>query len=385
MGRSRTTLVLLGTLLGAGSRAPAADKDAPHGLGLLAGRAADAAALQKLRSGLGDGRSEVRAAAVRVINVSGVGALVPAVRDALATEGDPVAASEMIRFLTALNRPELDAVAIGAARRLGAPVHQALADGLARRGDAAASHVPALRELRLDAEAWGVFHALAPGADPSGGPAAPAPVVPGVRTAGGFPPGFVRDVVRSSGCEFKGLDRIHGGEVTYGTDGRPRNVGLIQRGASEPCVNAVRALLVSTLAPVGIPTKAEQKSLVLVPDQPEFVACLDEAARMPPARALRPGSEDPKVRIEEPKKTRDLKPHYPEAAQTMRTQGVVILDAAIAPSGCVHQVSLLRGADTSLDLEAIRAVSGWGYAPTLLDGRAVPITMTVTVNFRLAR
>ena len=64
-------------------------------------------------------------------------------------------------------------------------------------------------------------------------------------------------------------------------------------------------------------------------------------------------------------------------------QGVVIVEASIARSGCIYGVSLLRGIDSDLDLEAIRAVSGWGYTPTLLDGQAVPVLMTVTVNFKL--
>jgi protein TonB len=63
----------------------------------------------------------------------------------------------------------------------------------------------------------------------------------------------------------------------------------------------------------------------------------------------------------------------------------VVLDAEIEPSGCVSQVALLRGIDTSMDLEAIRAVSSWVYTPTLLNGEPVPIQMTVTVNFKLSR
>ena len=65
--------------------------------------------------------------------------------------------------------------------------------------------------------------------------------------------------------------------------------------------------------------------------------------------------------------------------------GVVILEAEIEPSGCVSQIELLRGVDTHLDVEAIRAVAGWGYTPTLLNGEPVPVMMTIIVNFTLSR
>jgi TonB family protein len=36
-----------------------------------------------------------------------------------------------------------------------------------------------------------------------------------------------------------------------------------------------------------------------------------------------------------------------------------------------------------LDQAAIEAVKGWQFTPTLRDGIAVPVVMTVTVNFTL--
>ena len=62
----------------------------------------------------------------------------------------------------------------------------------------------------------------------------------------------------------------------------------------------------------------------------------------------------------------------------------MILQATIAPTGCVSGISLLGGIGAELDLEALRAVAGWAYTPTLLEGRPVPVLMTITVNFRLS-
>jgi protein TonB len=46
-------------------------------------------------------------------------------------------------------------------------------------------------------------------------------------------------------------------------------------------------------------------------------------------------------------------------------------------------VRVLRGA-TLLNEPAIEAVRQWEYEPTLLNGVAVPVRMTVTVNFKLS-
>lgn len=44
---------------------------------------------------------------------------------------------------------------------------------------------------------------------------------------------------------------------------------------------------------------------------------------------------------------------------------------------------VLRSVQLPLDLAALKAVSGWRFEPTLLDGEPVPVIMTVTVNFTL--
>ena len=547
MTRSTVTVVLTGAFLSVASFAVADDKPAPHGLTLLAGRVGDDAAREKLKAALADPRPEVRAAAVRVINVSGVGALVPAIAAALGTETDLAAASEMIRFLGALDRPELDQAILAAVRRLGSGVHGALADVFARRASAA-SHIPALRALGFEESSWLVFYdvatagvaqspgllgaailrerdavgwrallralrraqvpleaglaleavrsesgeirtatywSLAADADPSrpldaalAGAIAATPEARGegsvepdaalafevlrraqggaprplldtlkaigdigrtseawesiafrprlfdkaeraaissmvfgrsdaldgwrepppraakpldasgyvrVETASAYPPSFAQDALAATRCDVKSFGSILGGEVTYRADGRPREVGLIQAGKSKECAEAMRILLASSLAPVGVST-GERKSLLLLPDRPEFVQCMDEGARRRGSQPRRPHRVGGKGgRIQEPKKVRDRPPQYPESARLRGVQGVVILEAEIEPSGCISQIELLRGVDTHLDVEAIRAVAGWGYTPTLLNGEPVPVILTITVNFKLSR
>jgi protein TonB len=86
--------------------------------------------------------------------------------------------------------------------------------------------------------------------------------------------------------------------------------------------------------------------------------------------------------IKEPKKVKHVNPVYPEDALQARESGIVILECVISPQGRVVDLKILRGVPL-LNLAAMEAVKQWEYTPTLLEGVAVPVIMTVTVNFRL--
>jgi TonB family protein len=87
-------------------------------------------------------------------------------------------------------------------------------------------------------------------------------------------------------------------------------------------------------------------------------------------------------RIREPRKVKDVQPRYPDIAKQARLQGVVVIECLLSPDGKVRFARILRGVPL-LNASALEAVRQWEYTPTLIDGRAVPIFMTVTVNFRL--
>jgi periplasmic protein TonB len=97
----------------------------------------------------------------------------------------------------------------------------------------------------------------------------------------------------------------------------------------------------------------------------------------PVERAVRVGGQ-----IKAPTKIRNVQPVYPQIAQSARVQGIVIIEATIDPSGKVTDTRLLRSIPL-LDQAALDAVRQWEYEPTLLNGVAVPVIMTVTVNFTL--
>jgi TonB family protein len=104
----------------------------------------------------------------------------------------------------------------------------------------------------------------------------------------------------------------------------------------------------------------------------------------PPPPPLGPDGTMAPVRvggsIQPPTKLVDAKPVYPEELRAARISGVVIVEALIGEDGKVRDVKILRGIPM-LDQAAIDAVKQWEFTPTRLNGVAVPVIMTATVNF----
>lgn len=88
--------------------------------------------------------------------------------------------------------------------------------------------------------------------------------------------------------------------------------------------------------------------------------------------------------IRPPTKVVHVAPDYPQIARASRVQGVVIIEATIDSRGNVASAAVLRSIPL-LDQAALDAVRQWKFTPTLLNGSAVPVIMTVTVNFTLSR
>ena len=97
----------------------------------------------------------------------------------------------------------------------------------------------------------------------------------------------------------------------------------------------------------------------------------------PPQAPVRVGGD-----IKEPKKIKDVKPVYPQIAQTAKIQGIVIIEATSARTAASRtRRSCARS--PLLDQAALDAVRQWKFTPTLLNGVPVEVIMTVTVNFTL--
>lgn len=88
--------------------------------------------------------------------------------------------------------------------------------------------------------------------------------------------------------------------------------------------------------------------------------------------------------IKAPKKLRHVSPAYPPAMLEAGLEGVVPLEVLIAPDGSVSSVRILSAqVHPELASAAADAVRQWSFSPTLLNGAAVEVRMTVSVEFSL--
>lgn len=97
-------------------------------------------------------------------------------------------------------------------------------------------------------------------------------------------------------------------------------------------------------------------------------------------------AQEAPVRIEgelqEPRKIKHVDPKYPQDADRAGLAGKVVLDCVIDTKGRVQDVRVRRGVPPLTDA-AVKAVRKWRYEPSLRDGHPIPVTISVTVNFKL--
>jgi len=81
-------------------------------------------------------------------------------------------------------------------------------------------------------------------------------------------------------------------------------------------------------------------------------------------------------------KVKEVAPVYPPIAQSARIQGIVIIEARVEPDGHVSNARVVEGIPL-LDQEAIDAAVQWEFTPTVLNGKPVPVLVTIAVQFTL--
>jgi protein TonB len=75
-------------------------------------------------------------------------------------------------------------------------------------------------------------------------------------------------------------------------------------------------------------------------------------------------------------------PVYPTLAKSQHVYGDVKIDALIDANGRVTSMKVVSG-PTLLHQAAMDSLRQWRYQPATLDGKAVPMHLTVTLQFRL--
>lgn len=172
-------------------------------------------------------------------------------------------------------------------------------------------------------------------------------------------------------------DRVQGTvrmEVVVNTDGTPGEVRVVK--PLEPSLDeeAVKALKQWRFMPG---TKDGQPVAVMVDVEMSFTL-----------RSRGPRLGSPEVYIAGdgvtlPKLVYETKPIYPDEARNASVEGMVSLECVVLPDGGVGDIRVTKSLEPKLDIEATRAVAQWRFEPGTKDGRAVPVQVTIEVEFRL--
>jgi TonB family protein len=118
----------------------------------------------------------------------------------------------------------------------------------------------------------------------------------------------------------------------------------------------------------------------------DFFAQVDGRSAAPqlPAGVLHVSStQDKPGAVSAPHATFVPDPEYSEGARQLKLQGTVIVSLIVDPSGSVRDPQIAVPAGAGLDDQAIAAVRRWKFQPAQKDGAAVPVALSVEVDFRL--
>ena len=119
----------------------------------------------------------------------------------------------------------------------------------------------------------------------------------------------------------------------------------------------------------GVPSTPRVFNIVPSPQPPSPLA--------PPGPVNRIGGD-----VAEANLISRVPPVYPPLALAARVQGAVVLSVVISREGAVENVAVVSG-NPLLNEAAIAAVRQWRYRPQVMNGQAVAVQSTVTVNFTL--
>ena len=76
-------------------------------------------------------------------------------------------------------------------------------------------------------------------------------------------------------------------------------------------------------------------------------------------------------------------PAYPSDLVESGVEGTVVLKGRIGTDGLIDDVAVVSAPHPGLGQSAMDAVRQWEFTQTLLNCTAVPVNLTVTVNYSL--
>jgi len=83
-----------------------------------------------------------------------------------------------------------------------------------------------------------------------------------------------------------------------------------------------------------------------------------------------------------PKIVSSVEPEFSAGARAARYQGLCGLALIVADNGTPYDIRVARPLGFGLDEKAVEAVKQWKFAPATKDGKAVPVSLNVEIQFR---
>lgn len=97
----------------------------------------------------------------------------------------------------------------------------------------------------------------------------------------------------------------------------------------------------------------------------------------PPQKPIKVGGN-----VQEANLIHKVTPQYPIIAKTAHVQGTVVFHAIIGKDGTIQQLTPISG-NPMLIPNAAAAIKQWRYRPTMLNGQAVEVDTTISIDFTM--
>ena len=75
-------------------------------------------------------------------------------------------------------------------------------------------------------------------------------------------------------------------------------------------------------------------------------------------------------------------PEYTDEAREAKLQGAVLLQIVIDENGVPQEIKVVRSLGLGLDQKAVEAMQKWRFKPAMKDGKPVPVSANVEIQFR---
>jgi TonB family protein len=115
-------------------------------------------------------------------------------------------------------------------------------------------------------------------------------------------------------------------------------------------------------------------------------AATSEITALPPGPAFGEGAVVPCGGVVTmPQVLKERKPVYPQTVMRSGVQGTVEVEAVVDIDGAVADARVVRPLHPELDEQAIAAVRDWKFVPGVMNGKPVPVLITIEMTFTVRK